>query len=124
MRREPPCYRPPVTDRSELKRQYREAKEPMGVFVIRNLRNGRFQVRSALNLRGGMNRLRVEITPATNPNVALRDGWRAMGPEAFEVKVLDVLEPKDTPAWDPKDDLAELERMWVERLSSEGGVPY
>ncbi|MFO0581946.1 MAG: GIY-YIG nuclease family protein [Anaeromyxobacter sp.] len=114
------------TDRAALKRQYREAKEPMGVFVIRNLRNGRFQVRQALNLRGGMNRLKVEITPGTNPNVALRDDWRAMGPEAFEVKVLDVLEPpKDAaPSWDPKDDLAALERMWIDRLKAEGGVPY
>ncbi|MFT3917054.1 MAG: hypothetical protein QM704_24095 [Anaeromyxobacteraceae bacterium] len=42
------------------------------------------------------------------------------------MKVLDVLEPpKDAPSsWDPKDDLAELERMWIERLKAEGGVPY
>lgn len=113
-----------MTDRSELKRQYREAKEPMGVFVIRNLRSGRFVVRAALNLRGAMNRLKVEVTPSTNPNVALRDDWRTLGPEAFEVKVLDVLEPKDAPGWDPKDDLAELEAMWRERLTSEGGSSY
>lgn len=113
-----------MTTRSDLKRKFKETAAPMGVFVIRNLRNGRFQLRSALNLNGGMNRLKVEITPSTNPNVALRDDWRAMGPEAFEVKVLDVLEPRDVPGWDPKDDLSALEEMWRERLVAEGGTPY
>ncbi len=112
------------TDRAALKRQYREAKEPMGVFVIRNLRNGRFLVHAARNLQGGMNRLRVEITPSTNPNVELLADWTAMGREAFEIRVLDELEPKDEPGWDPTEDLEELKPMWVARLTAEGGRSY
>jgi hypothetical protein len=112
--------------RDELKRAYKESKPEMGVLVIRNTRTGRFDVRASVNLRGTMNRLNVEVTPSTNPNRALQDDWRALGREAFEVKVLDVLEPPaDAPAgWDAKADLAELERMWRERLAAEGGVPY
>jgi hypothetical protein len=115
---------PAVTDRSDLKRQYKESRPAMGVFVVRNTRNGRFIVHSAVNLKGGMNRLRVEITPSTNPNVELLADWKAMGPEAFEIRVLDELEPKDEPGWDSTDDLAELKKIWVERLVSEGGRPY
>jgi hypothetical protein len=96
----------------------------MGVFVIRNLRNGRFQVHASVNLRAGLNRLKVQITPSTNPNVDLLADWNAMGPEAFELRVLDELKPKDVPGWDPHDDLAALAAMWRERLVDEGGVPY
>lgn len=113
-----------MTTRSELKRAYKESMPAMGVFVIRNLRNGRFLVHSARNLQGGMNRLRVEITPSTNPNVELLADWTAMGRDAFEIRVLDELEPKDEPGWDPTEDLEELKAMWVARLTAEGGRSY
>jgi hypothetical protein len=115
-----------MSTRDELKRAYKESRPQMGVLLIRNTRSGRFDVRSSVNLRGAMNRLDVEVTPSTNPNRELQDDWRTLGREAFEVKVLDVLEPPaDAPAgWDPKPDLAELQRMWRERLVAEGGVPY
>lgn len=110
--------------RDELKRAYKESTPAMGVFVIRNLRSGRFLVHAARNLQGGMNRLRVEITPSTNPNVELLADWSAMGREAFEIRVLDELEPKDEPGWDPNEDLEELKAMWVARLTAEGGRVY
>jgi hypothetical protein len=110
--------------RKELKQDYRNLKPPMGVFVIRNLTNGRFLLHASLNLTGGMNRLKVEITPSTAPNVELLRDWKTMGPEAFEIRVLDVLEPRDVPGWDPKDDLKELKALWQARLLAEGGTPY
>lgn len=113
-----------MATRDELKRAYRESKPAMGVFLIRNTRSGRFDVRAARNLHGAMNRLNVEVTPSTNPNRELLDDWRTLGRDAFEVRVLDVLEPKDAPGWDPGDDLKQLEQMWRERLVAEGGVPY
>jgi hypothetical protein len=113
-----------MATRSELKRAYKESTPAMGVFVIRNLRNGRFLLHAARNLQGGMNRLKVEVTPSTNPNVELLADWRAMGPEAFEIRVLDELEPKDEPGWDPGDDLEELKAIWREKLTAEGGRAY
>lgn len=110
--------------RSELKREYKESAPAMGVFVIRNQRNGRFLVHAARNLKGGMNRLKVEITPGTDPNVELLADWKAMGPGAFEIRALDELEPKDVPGWDPTEDLEELKAMWVARLTAEGGRSY
>jgi hypothetical protein len=110
--------------RSELKRDYKDSTPAMGVFVIRNTRNGRFLLHAARNLAGGMNRLKVEITPSTNPNAELLADWKAMGPEAFEIRVLDELAPKDEPGWDPTDDLEELKAMWKARLEAEGGRPY
>ncbi len=113
-----------MASRSELRRAYKEARPAMGVFVIRNLQSGRFDVRSAANLQAAMNRLLVEVTPSTNPNLALQRDWRELGREAFEVKVLDLLEPKETAGWSPAEDLAELEAMWRARLIDEGGTLY
>jgi hypothetical protein len=112
--------------RSELKRDYKNSPQEMGVFLILNTRTRRFDVRASVNLRGAMNRLNVDITPSTNPNRDLLDDWQTLGPTAFEIKVLDRLEPpRDAPpSWTPAADLKELERMWRERLVAEGGVPY
>ncbi len=110
--------------RSELKREYRGTKPAMGVFVVRNRRNGRFQLHASRNLKAGMNRLSVEITPSTRPNRELQRDWETMGRDAFEIAVLDVLEPKDEPGWDPADDLEQLRAMWHARLVEEGGTPY
>jgi hypothetical protein len=111
-------------NRSELKRAYKDSAPAMGVFVIRNTRNGRFMLHATRNLAGGMNRLKVEITPSPNPNVALQDDWRAMGPGAFEIRTLDELEPNEEPGWNPDDDLAELKALWQDRLVAEGGTSY
>jgi hypothetical protein len=113
-----------MATRSELKQRARERRPPMGVFVIRNRRTGRFLIHAVVNLQAGINRLQVEITPSTNPNLALQRDWRELGPSAFEIRTLDVLEPKDAPGWTPGDDLAALAAMWRERLVAEGGTPY
>lgn len=113
-----------MSSRSELKQQWKERKTPMGVFLIRNVAANRFLVRSARNLPAAMNRLLVEVTPSTNPNLALQRDWRELGPAGFEVRVLDELAPKDLPGWDPAEDLEALAAMWRERLAADGGVPY
>jgi hypothetical protein len=113
-----------VTSRDELKRAYKERKAPMGVFVIRHRASGRFLLHAATDLRAGMNRLLVEITPSTNPNLALLADWRADGRDGFEIRVLDELAPREEAGWDPRPDLADLKALWQERLQAEGGTPY
>lgn len=110
--------------RKALKRDYKKLKPPMGVFVVRNVRNNRFQVHATRNLQAGMNRLKVEVTPSTDPNLDLLNDWTTMGPESFEIRVLDGLEPRDVPGWTPDNDLEELATMWREKLIGEGGTPY
>jgi hypothetical protein len=112
--------------RGELKRDYMNTPPPMGVFVIRNKTMNRFQVRATRNLPGAMNRVRFEMTHTSGPSKSeIMDDWRALGPEAFEIEVLDVLEPKkDAPGWDPTSDLEELQGMWHARLVDEGATPY
>jgi hypothetical protein len=110
--------------RSELREEVRKHRPPMGAFVVRNLRSGRFQVHVALDLRAGMNRLRAELRFSSHRNRELQEDWRTFGPEAFEIRALDELKPRDAPGWTPDADLKELESMWRERLAGEGGAPY
>jgi hypothetical protein len=110
--------------RSELKRDYKNAAPRMGVLLVSNKTNQRFLVRATQNLQGGLNRIRFELTYATSLNRELVSDWKALGPGAFEIEVLDELEPKDVPGWDPESDLEELEAMWRARLIAEGATSY
>ena len=110
--------------RNELKSDYMNAPPRMGVLLVRNKAGNRFQVRATQNLQGGLNRIRFELTYATSLNRELVRDWKVLGPSAFEIEVLDELEPKDVPGWDPKSDLEELEAMWRARLVAEGATPY
>jgi len=113
-----------VKSREELKREYRATPPPMGVFLVRNRSTGRFLVQATPNLKGRMNRLQFDLERASHPSAAFPADWKASGPEAFEIRVLDVLEPKDTPGWSPASDLEALEALWRARLTEEGGTPY
>jgi len=49
---------------------------------------------------------------------------KELGPEAFEVEILDTLTPPDRPDYDPADDLRALEGLWLEQLSPFGDRGY
>lgn len=113
-----------MTSRADLKRAWKERKAPMGVLVIRHRASGRFLLHASLDLRAGLNRLQVELTPSTNPNLALLADWQADGREGFEIRALDELAPRDEPGWDAREELEALRALWQERLVAEGGTPY
>lgn len=113
-----------MTSRAELKRAYKARRAPMGVLLVRHLASGRFMLHAAPDLQATINRLRVEITPSTNPDRALLADWRADGPAGFEIRAVDELARKDEPGWDPREELAALKALWHERLVAEGGTPY
>ncbi len=47
-----------------------------------------------------------------------------MGEQSFAIEVLDELKPVDDPAYDYRDDLKELETMWMEELKPLGEQGY
>jgi hypothetical protein len=49
-------------DQRELRRRYKEAPPPMGVYVVRNLVNQRVFVGASANPEGAMNRMRFELS--------------------------------------------------------------
>ena len=107
-------------DRSEAKREYKEAKQAMGVFRIRNTRDQKSYLGSSKDLRAILNRHRTELRFGSHRNKELLGEWRSLGEAAFEFEVLDQLEHDKETRTDPEEDLQVLAEMWVGKLEQAG----
>ena len=103
-------------NKRELTRAYKEAARPMGIYRVRNTVGDRSLVRQSVDLPSALNRERMQLKFGGHPNKALQADWNALGPDAFDFEVLDTLAPPDAPGYDPAEDLAVLEAMWLDRL--------
>ena len=114
-----------MTSRTELKRRYKEAGTPMGVFAVRNTANGKVMVGSAKNLPGALNGARFQLRLGGHRNRDLQRDWHEHGEAAFAFEVLDELErTHPDPHHDYGDDLAALEALWLEKLRPYGDAGY
>ncbi|MDB4949080.1 MAG: LuxR family transcriptional regulator [Gemmatimonadetes bacterium] len=112
-------------NRKAVSRAYKETARPMGVYRVRNLRDGRMLVGRSVDLPSILNRERAQLKLGCHRNVALQRDWNELGPDAFVFEVLDTLTPPDDQsAYDPTDDLRVLEVLWLERLQPFGDGGY
>lgn len=103
-------------DRKELIREYKETPRTMGVGVVRNTSNGKVLVLSGRDIPALLNRHQAQLRFGAHRNRALQQDWDAFGAESFQFEVVDTLEPRDDPNYDPSADLDELEALWIEKL--------
>ena len=111
-------------ERKSRIREYKETPRPAGIYQIRNTANGRVLIGSAVDVPGKLNRYRFQLRLGSHPDAELQADWNALGEEAFDLSVLDRLEPRDESSYDPTEDLAALEEMWRERLAAAGESLY
>ena len=111
-------------NKKEKIREYKNTPRPMGVYQIKNQVNGKVLIGSSLNLPGILNRFKTELKMGSCRNNDLQKEWNQFGPEVFEFKEIEILEPKDDPAYDPTEDLHVLEELWTEKLSPFGDKGY
>lgn len=97
-------------------RAYQEAGRRMGVWRVHSSESGHGVMGTSRDLPSMLNRQRAQLSMGTHPDKELQKEWDAGGADAFVFEVLDTLEPRDDPGYDPADDLEELGRMWQERL--------
>ncbi|QGZ38696.1 hypothetical protein IP92_00950 [Pseudoduganella flava] len=102
-------------DKRELKRQYREQGPQAGVYLVRGS-SGRAIVAGSTDVNGALNRHRFELKMKMHRDAELQRDWAAHGEAGVEFQVLDVIEPRDDPAFDLKHELATLAAMWREEL--------
>jgi GIY-YIG catalytic domain len=111
-------------DRKARRREYKESPQPAGIYLIRNTSTGRALVGSTVNLAGRLNRHRFQLKMGSHPVAALQKDWKDLGETAFEFTILDHLEPREEPGYDPRAELDTLRELWLERLGAEGAELY
>jgi hypothetical protein len=111
-------------DRKTRTRQYKETPRPAGIYRVRNTASGKSLVGSTTDLPGLLNRQRFQLENGSHPDRELQSDWNELGPGAFEFEVLDRLEPKADPAYDPTEDLRVLKEMWLQKLTVSGEQLY
>ena len=110
--------------RADLKRMYKETPKQAGIFQIKNLRSGDILLGSSTNLHGPLNKHRFLLTLGKHDNQMLQRDWSSLGPDAFVLEVLEVLQIKDDPTFNLDDELKLLEEIWLEKLAPLGQPAY
>ena len=105
-----------MKSRKELNREYLERPKPAGVFQVKNTINNKVLLGSSLNLEGPLNKHKFMLKIGTHHNKALQQDWNEYGPDHFVFEILEVVEVKDNPNFNLKDELTLLEQIWLEKL--------
>ena len=113
-----------MKDKRQLKREYQQTPRPMGIFVIRNNRNDKVFVGSALNLPGIINRHRFALERGLHSNKRLQADWNEAGSDNFAFEIVDELSPSVQGDIDYRKELTSLEDLWLERLKPYGERGY
>jgi len=89
----------------------------MGVYRVLNKVSGHSLVAASTDVNAILNRHLAQLRMSAHPNRQLQADWVAHGQESFVFEVLDTLTPSQEEGYNPADDLAALEDMWLEKLS-------
>jgi len=109
-------------DRSEAKKEYKQAKRPMGVYRIRNMQNNKSYIGYSIDLQARINRQKAELKFGSHRNSELLGEWKSFGESSFEFEVLDELELDENLKADPVKELRILSEMWFRKLEKAGNT--
>ena len=107
-------------DRSEAKKEYKQARRPMGVYRIRNTQNGKSYVGFSTDLQAIVNRQKAELRFGSHRNTELLREWKSFGASSFEFEVLDELAHDKNSKANPAEELCILTEMWIRKLEKTG----
>jgi hypothetical protein len=98
-----------------LKQQYKQNPRPVGVFLIRNMVNDKVLVGVGLDLAGIINRHKFQLTMGIHQNPRLQTEWNEFGSSSFAFEILDQLPPREDPDVNYREELAFMEKLWLEQ---------
>ena len=107
-------------DKSAIKKAYKQARQPMGVYRIRNSQNDKVYIGSATDLPARFNRHKAELKFGSHRNRELQEIWNSFGESAFEFEILDVLDHEENTQANPGEELHIFAEMWIQKLKKAG----
>ena len=107
-----------------LKREYKEARRPAGVYQIKNMVTGKIFIGSSINVAGRINRHKAEFAFGSEGIPGLLADWHEYGGENFTFEVLEVLDGEYESDMALKEDLHLIERLWLEKYDPFGDKGY
>ncbi|MGE5410462.1 MAG: metalloregulator ArsR/SmtB family transcription factor [Clostridiales bacterium] len=112
--------------RKEIINNYKQTRATMGVYQLKNLKNGKIFIGSGKNLEAKRNMHMFALKNwGLHEIVELQEAWNELGDKGVAFEILDVLEPKkDDTAYNYTKDLATLEELWLEKLQPYGDRGY
>ncbi|MGD8780641.1 MAG: GIY-YIG nuclease family protein [Ignavibacteria bacterium] len=113
-----------MIDKKELKKKYKQTLPQMGIYMIRNLTNGKILIGRGLNLSGKENSFRFQLQTGTHTNSELQSDYNKTGDDNFVFEIIDILEPKADSNLNYGEELKVLEEMWIEKLQPFDGKGY
>ena len=113
-----------MIDKNKARREYKNTLQPMGVYCVTNLKNGKMFIGSSMNVNNIFNRISFQLKLGSYTNDELQKDYNQLGEAAFSFKVLDYLKPVDELGYDYKADLQVLEELWLEKLEPYGKAGY
>lgn len=103
--------------KKELKEKYKQMKNPMGVFQIRNVVNNKVMIDNSIDMMSKWNRHKMELMFGNHRNTGLQKDWNENGEDKFIFEILSELKEKDEENIDYKKELQVLQEMIVEELN-------
>jgi len=110
--------------RKEIHQAYKECVKPAGVFMIKNIANGKVLLGGSLNLEGPLNKHKFTLKIGGHLNKALQKDWDEFGPDNFVFEILEEVKVQDNPNFNLQDELTLLEQIWLEKLQPVGERGY
>ncbi|MDR2909676.1 MAG: GIY-YIG nuclease family protein [Oscillospiraceae bacterium] len=107
--------------KKELREEYKNRRVTGCVYIVRNLRNGRFYLNYSDVCAAAKNSWDLSARFGDPFKPAMREDWREHGPDAFSFEILEELvKNEDRTDREFTEDLQILTELWLEKLGSTG----
>jgi hypothetical protein len=107
-------------EKAAAKKEYKQAKRPMGVYGITNTKNNKLYLGFGTDLQAKINRHKAELRFRSHRSSELQEEWGSFGESAFQFEVLDELDQEKKPQARPTEELPVLAEMWIRKLEKKG----
>ncbi|MBM2817263.1 MAG: hypothetical protein HW421_4025 [Ignavibacteria bacterium] len=105
-----------MIDKKKLREDYKNIIHPKGIFIIKNLKNGKVFLGGTLNLHGVLDKNKFVLNMGSHYNKQLQEDWKEYGSESFSFEIAETLPLKEDANYNYDEDLKIMEMLWVDKF--------